>query len=303
MSERADLPPYLEPDVLEQLTHLDLVAREVVEGVRVGAHRSPLRGFSTEFAQHRPYVAGDEVKHVDWRVYSRTGRYHVKLYEAETNFSCSILLDASSSMRFGSGQLSKLEYAKRLAASLAYLVVDQRDAVGLGLFDAELRDYAEPRSSQSTVHRLARGLAELEPVPRTDVAAVLHEVAHRIPRRGLVILISDLLDEVDGFLEGLHHLRHRGHDVSVMHTLDPQELSFPFDGTARFEGLEGEAELMTQPRRVREAYLRELHAFLDRVRIACEKMGADYVLADTSRPLAGLITAYLSQRAHGRGGR
>jgi len=289
---------HLDPQVLERLNRLDLIARRIVEGSRVGMHRSPLRGFSTEFAQHRQYVPGDELKHIDWRVYSRSRRYYVKLYEAETNFNAYVLLDSSTSMRYGSGELTKLEYAKYMAASLAYLVIDQRDTVGLCTFDDQLRHYLEPRSTFSVVQHIANVLDALEPRPSTNIADVLHEVAQRVGRRGAVMLISELFDDIDGFLDGLSHLRFRGHDIVVFHTLDPYELNFPFDRTMRFEGLEAEPEILTQPKRVREAYLRELNAFLDRVRIACEKMGAEYILADTSRPLTGLLSAFLAGREH-----
>jgi uncharacterized protein (DUF58 family) len=290
---------YLDPQILQRLDHLELVARRVVEGMRVGMHRSPLRGFSTEFAQHRQYVPGDELKHIDWGVYARTNRYYVKLYEAETNFDAYILLDGSSSMRYGSGDVTKLDYAKYLAASLSYMTVSQRDTVGMGVFDGQLRHYIEPRSTQRVVRYIAAELEQMEPTPSTDVAAVLHEIARRMKRRSVVVLISDLLDDVGGFLTGLNHLYFGGHDLIVFHTLDPYELEFPFDGTTRFDGLENEPQILTQPRRVREAYLDELHQFLDRVRISCERLGADYLLTDTSKPLAATLSSFLAKRSHG----
>ncbi|MCX5683747.1 MAG: DUF58 domain-containing protein, partial [Planctomycetota bacterium] len=175
---------YLDSSILQKLDSLDLVAREIVEGVRVGMHKSPLRGFSTEFAHHRPYSPGDSVRHLDWRVYGRTERYYIKLYEAETNFDAHILLDASSSMRFGSGALSKLEYAKFMAASLAYMIVEQRDSVGLAAFDSELRRYLPPRSARGVISSIDEALAQTVAEPRTNIAALLHEFAGRIPRRG-----------------------------------------------------------------------------------------------------------------------
>ncbi len=295
---------YLDPRVLQKLGPLDLVARRVVEGVRVGMHKSPLRGFSTEFAQHRQYAPGDELKHIDWRVYGRTSRYYVKLYEAETNFTAHLLLDASSSMRFASGSVSKLEYAKFLAASMAYLVIDQRDAVGMGVFDDQVRAYIEPKSTFSVITRIERELEQVprEPsdVARTNIAAILHEFANRIPRRGFVILFSDLLDDADAYLEGINHLRFRGHNVVVFHVLDTAELTFPYGGTTRFEGLEDDGDLLTQPLRVRNAYLEALEAFLRKVRLACERAGVDYVLADTSQPLDATLTGYLAAHQVGR---
>jgi uncharacterized protein (DUF58 family) len=287
---------YLDPAVLEKLGPLDLIAREVVEGVRVGMHKSPLRGFSTEFAQHRQYVPGDELKHVDWRVYARTSRYYVKLFEAETNFTANMLLDASRSMHYGSGSVSKLDYAKYMAASLAHMVVEQRDSAGLAVFDSELRRYIEPKGSRRVVRHIAEALEEVEPEPRTDVASIMHEFARRIPRRGFVLLFSDLFDHVDEFLNGLSHLRFRGHNIVVFHVLDPSELEFPFHGTCRFVGLEGEDPIVTQPTRIREAYLNELEAFLTQVRLGCERNRVDYVLVDTSRPVEAVLTEYLISR-------
>jgi uncharacterized protein (DUF58 family) len=292
-------PRYLDPLVLQKLGPLDLVARQVVEGVRVGMHKSPLRGFSTEFAQHRQYSPGDELKHIDWRVYGRTSRYFVKLYEAETNFTAHLLLDASQSMRFASTSVSKLEYAKFLAASMAYMIVDQRDAAGLGVFDDQVRSYIEPKSTFSVITRIERELEKVKGEPRTNVAAILHEFANRIPRRGFVILFSDLLDDADAYLEGINHLRFRGHNVVVFHVLDTAELTFPYGGTVRFEGLENDGDLLTQPLRVRNAYLEALEAFLRKVRLACERAGVDYVLADTSQPVDAVLTGYLAARQVG----
>ncbi len=289
-------PRYLDPEVLARLGPLDLVAREVVEGLRVGMHKSPLCGFSTEFAQHRQYVPGDEYRHVDWRVYGRTGRLYVKLYEAETNFTAYMLLDASRSMHYGSGGVTKLEYAKFIAASLAYLIVEQRDTVGLAVFDARLRRFVEPRSSLSVVNTIDEELAKAEPVPRTDVAALLHEFARRIPRKGLVILFSDLFDRVGQFLKGLDHLRFRGHDVTVFHLLDPFELAFPFDGSMKFVGLENEGEVVTEPRRVRAAYLNELGAFLGRIKSSCDRSRVDYVQVNTSEPVGAVLSEWLHRR-------
>jgi uncharacterized protein (DUF58 family) len=290
---------YLDPAILQNLDSLDLVAREVVEGVRVGMHKSPLRGFSTEFAHHRPYVPGDAVRHIDWRVYGRTERYYIKLYEAETNFDAHLLLDASGSMRFASGPVSKLEYAKFMAASLAYMIVDQRDSVGLAVFDSQLRRYLPPRSAMGVIANIDQALAEAVPEPRTDVAALLHEFANRIERRGFVILFSDLFDHVDDFLKGLNHLRFCGHNVVVFHVLDPYELTFPFGGgTWRFEGLELEGEVTTQPKRIRAAYLDELRQFLRQIKTACERSHVDYVLVDTSKPVDVVLSAYLIGRIH-----
>lgn len=289
-------PRYLDPRVLQRLGSLELVAREVVEGVRIGMHRSPLRGYSTEFSHHRPYVPGDPLRHVDWRVYGRTSRYYLKLFESETDFAAHLLLDASSSMHYASGSVSKLEYAKYLAASLAHLIVSQRDAVGLAVFDGELQRYVEPTSIPGISGTIAGELEKVEPRPRTDVAGILHEFARRITRRGFVVVFSDLLDHVREFARGLEHLRFRGHNVVVFHVLDPHELEFPFDGTRKFRGLEDLDEIVTRPRRVREAYLAELERYLDEVRTACDRSTVDYCLVDTSQPVDVVLSRYLIQR-------
>ncbi|MEI7836873.1 MAG: DUF58 domain-containing protein [Planctomycetota bacterium] len=287
---------YLDPATIQKIGSLELVAREVVEGLRVGMHKSPMRGFSTEFIHHRQYVPGDNIRHLDWRVYGRTQRYYVKLYQAETNFEANLLLDASSSMHYGSGKVSKLEYAKYMAASLAYLIVKQRDSVGLGVFDDALRSYVAPKGSVSVIQDIERELAAATPVPRTNIASQLHEFAIRLRRRGLVMLFSDLFDNIDDFVRGLDHLRFCGHNVTVFHVLDPNELTFPFDGTYKFKGLENADEVLTEPRRIRAAYLGELDKFLRQIRGACERSKIDYVLVDTSKPNDEVLSAYLIGR-------
>lgn len=291
---------YLDPRTLQRIGSPEVVARQVVEGLRVGMHRSPLRGFSTEFDQHRQYVPGDSLRHIDWRVFGRTERYYVKLYEAETNFDANLLLDCSASMRFRSGTLSKLHYAKYLVASLAHLIAAQRDAVGLGVFDDRLRDYLEPSSSPAAVRQIGDLLDRVRGEPRTDVVSILNEFARRMPRRGVVMLVSDLLDCEARLGRGLEHLRFRGHDVAVFHTLDPAELNFEFGGTKRFRGLEDFQTLEAEPRRIRRAYLAQLTRFLRRVRGACEKAGVDYKLVDTSRPLDVVLSEFLAERRTGR---
>lgn len=297
MEQRLNSHRYLDPHVLQRIGPLQLVARQVVEGLRVGAHASPMRGFSTEFAHHRPYAAGDAVRHVDWRVYGRTQRYFVKLYDAETNFDVYLLLDASSSMRYGSGEITKLEYAKMLAASLAYLTIQQRDSVGLGVFDAELRSFVPPSSTRGVISTIGQKLEEAEPEPRTDVAAILHEFAQRIRRRSFIMLFSDLFVPEDEVIKGLDHLAFGNHNVSVFHTLDPQELELSFKGTCRFVGLEGEAEITTQPRRIAATYKREVDAFTHKLRRACERQHADYTLVNTRDPLEVVLTEYLLRRS------
>ena len=237
------------------------------------------------------------MRHVDWRVYGRTERYYVKLYDAETNFDAYLLLDASSSMRYGSANHSKLEYAKFMAASLAYLIIAQRDSVGLAVFDSRLRSFVPPGGTQGMIATIERKLLEARCEPRTDVAALLHEIARRIKRRSFVILFSDLFGSVGELVKGLDHLAFGGHNITVFHTLDPHELELPFSGTCRFVGLEGEPEIITQPRRIQAAYMKEVADFTAQVRSACERNHADYVLVNTARPLEVILSEYLLRRS------
>jgi uncharacterized protein (DUF58 family) len=212
----------------------------------VGSHRSPLRGFSTEFAHHRQYSPGDAIRDIDWRVFGRTERYYTKLYEAETNFDCHLLIDASASMTYASGKVSKLEYAKFLAAALAYIVLKQRDSVGLSIFDSRCA-HLPPRSTMGMILQIDRLLREAKAAPTNTIAKQLHDIALMMNRRSFVIVISDLLADVDDILAGLDHLRFDGHNVVVLHTLDPYEIEFPVHGHLAFDGLELEEPLTTQP--------------------------------------------------------
>lgn len=297
MSDHLPQTFYLNPELLQKLGDLELVAREVVEGLRAGSHRSPLKGFSTEFAHHRQYAPGDAIRDIDWRVYGRTDRYYTKLYEAETNFDCYLLVDASSSMTYGSGKVNKLEYAKFLAASLAYLVLKQRDSVGLSVFDSEVRAYLPPRSAMGIILQIDRLLRDSTPTPKSAIAKQLHDIALLMKRRGVVVLISDLLADADDILAGLDHLRFDGHNVIVLHTLDPYELEFPFKGTWRFEGLEQEPSLTTQPERIRDDYLASINKYLEALRAGCVGSHIDYTVVNTSRPLDAVLSEFFFNRA------
>lgn len=296
MSEHLPQTNYLDPQVLQKLGDLELIAREVVEGLRVGTHRSQLRGFSTEFAHHRQYAPGDAIRSIDWRVYGRTERYYTKLYEAETNFDCYLLIDASASMSYASGSVSKLEYAKFLAASLAYIVLKQRDSVGLSIFDSEVRSHLPPRSTMGIILQIDQLLQGIKPTPRTSIAKQLHDIALMIKRRSFVVVISDLLSDVDDILGGLEHLRFDGHNVVVLHTLDPYELEFPFKGAWCFEGLEEEEPLTTQAERIREDYLNSFNEYLQALREGCVASQIDYTTVDTSLPLDRVLNEFFFRR-------
>ena len=296
MSEHLPQTNYLDPQVLQKLGDLELIAREVVEGLRVGTHRSQLRGFSTEFAHHRQYAPGDAIRSIDWRVYGRTERYYTKLYEAETNFDCYLLIDASASMSYASGSVSKLEYAKFLAASLAYIVLKQRDSVGLSIFDSEVRSHLPPRSTMGIILQIDQLLQGIKPTPRTSIAKQLHDIALMIKRRSFVVVISDLLSDVDDILGGLEHLRFDGHNVVVLHTLDPYELEFPFKGAWCFEGLEEEEPLTTQAERIREDYLNSFNEYLQTLREGCVASQINYTTVDTSLPLDRVLNEFFFRR-------
>lgn len=287
---------YLDPATLSHIGSLEVVARQVVEGVRIGHHKSPARGVSSEFNAYRQYTQGDETRHIDWKAYARCDRYYVKLFDAETNFVCNSLLDASKSMTYSSGKISKIEYAKYLAASLSYLVVDQGDSAGMAIFDGKLQKYVEPKGSKRVLQDMSNELEKVVPQPRTNVGAILHDFAHRMKRRGFVMIFSDLFDNTDEFIAGLNHLRFGGHNVVLFHILDPYEIEFPLAGMWKFLGLEGEGEVITQPSRVRANYLKELEEFVGKIRKACGKAQVDYVLVNTAQPVEQTISSYLIQR-------
>jgi uncharacterized protein (DUF58 family) len=287
---------YLQPEVVARAQALGIKARTIVEGLRVGDHRSPFRGYSVEFVQHRQYAPGDDIRHIDWKSYGRSERYTIKQYEQETNFLGHVLVDASGSMLYGEGQTNKLEYAKLLAATLAYVIIHQRDSAGLAIFAEGWRARLPISGQPGHMKNVLEALEAAEPRDKTAIGPLLHELAQQIHRRGLVFLISDCFDDVDQLLLGLRHLRFEGHDVTVFHILHPDELQMPFDGMVRFEGLEERQRLLARPQLIRPAYLRALDKYLNELRAGCEADRCDYVLMDTSRPLAVALSEYLVRR-------
>lgn len=287
---------YLHPDVIARAQALGLKARTVVEGLRVGDHKSPYRGFSVEFVQHREYVPGDDTRHIDWKSYGRNERYTIKQYEQETNFAAHVLVDASRSMLYGEGATNKLEYAKLLAAALTYLIVHQRDSVSLNVFDAGWRNRLPASGQPGHVQTVLHTLESVEPREKTSIGPLLHDLAQQISRRGLVFLISDCFDDVPLLLDGLRHLRFAGHEVTVFHVMHPDELEFPFNGMVKFDGMEEKQQLLTRPQLIRPAYLRALERFQKDLQGGCERNRCDYVLMNTGRPLAETLTAYLARR-------
>lgn len=288
---------YLKPEVAAQLANMELRARLVVEGFITGLHKSPYHGFSVEFIEHRQYMPGDEIKHLDWKAYGKTGRYYVKQFEEETNLKTYLILDASRSMSYGSEErLKKIEYASYIAASLAHLMMEQRDAVGLTIYDEEVKLFMPPRATRPYLKQILIELENLQSGNKTNTAGALHQVAERIKRRGLVIVISDLFDDPKKIMTALKHFRHKGNEVIVMQVLDPLERSFAFGQDAVFRDLETEEEMMTQPWHIQKAYQKAFQEMLDNYRRECRENMIDYVLLDTSVPFDRALIEYLTKR-------
>ncbi len=289
---------YLSPLTLAELKGLDLKARLIVEGFVSGLHKSPYHGFSVEFAEHREYVPGDDLRYVDWKVYGKTDRFYLKEYEEETNFACYLLVDTSESMRYQSERaaVSKLEYAKYVAAALGYLVTRQQDAAGLALFDTGVQTFLRASAQPAHLKHLIGVLDEKAAGGETSLGPIFHDLAERIRKRGLVIILSDLFDDVDSLMMGLKHFRYRRHDVSVMQLIDPAEQDFPFEEPTLFKGLEGLPSAMTDPRSLRRAYQREFDTFLQKVRGGCRDLHMDYTLLRTDQPLDVALRTFLTRR-------
>ncbi len=292
----SDSKRFLHPEAVQKIAHLEVRARHIVEGFLSGAHRSPYFGQSIEFLQHREYAPGDDIRHIDWKVWAKQDRYYIKQYEEETNLRCTLVCDVSGSMRYGSGPLNKYEYGCTIAASLAYLLLRQQDSVGCVSFDDATRVVVPPRTKRNHLQAIIQALDVSKPHEKTDLFHILRNVAEESPRRGMIVLISDLLAERDGLFRGLRLLKQRGHDVLVFHVLDDDELDFEFSGSTRFEGLETPDNLNCNPRALREGYLEALHAYLDEVRRGCAKHVVDYALLRTSMPLDVALATYLSSR-------
>lgn len=291
-----DSKRFLHPEAIKRIARLDLRARHVVEGFLSGMHRSPYFGQSVEFLQHREYVAGDDLRHVDWKVWARQDRLVVKQFEEETNLRCTVLVDVSSSMGYGRGPLNKYEYACTVAACLAYLVLRQQDAAGCVTFDETIRARVPLRSKHNHILSIVQSLAVSQPQDKTDMHAILAGVAETYPRRGMMVLVSDLLTDQAQLQKGLKLLRQRGHDVLVLHILDDDELDFPFNGPTRFEGLESPDFLNCNPRALREGYLAAMQEYLDTLRRECARNTVDYALIRTSQPLDAVLATFLSRR-------
>jgi len=277
----------LDPESLAKLQGLELRARHIVDGFQSGKHRSSHRGQSVEFAEHRVYSAGDDLRYVDWKVFGKTDKVYLKQFEAEANLVCYLLVDISESMRYQSNpkSLSKLEYAQCLATALAYVVLRQHDRVSLATFDDQLRELIRESGNPASLHQLVHLMARAEAIQKSDLGNVLHEASSRFQRPGVVVVISDLLGDVDSLLLGLKHLRYQRHEVVLLQVLDPAETDFNFDRPTRFEGLEALPEVLVQPRAIRQAYLTALDEFLERIEAGCRSLQADYFRIKTDEAL------------------
>lgn len=275
---------------------MDLRARHVVEGFLSGMHRSPHFGQSVEFRQHREYTPGDDLRHVDWQVWARQDRLYVKQFESDTNMRVNLLVDVSNSMGYGDGPLTKFEYAATIAVSLTHLVLKQQDAIGCLTFDASVRSRIQTLSRKTQMQAIINALQSTQPANKTDLQSIFKQAADIFPKRGMMIVVSDLLSDVDLTLKGLRLLRQRGHDVLLFHVMDDDEIEFPFTGPTKFEDLESETKLACNPKALRDGYLESLNEFLNKVRRGCAKAEVDYALVKTSDPMDAVLAAFLSSR-------
>ena len=287
---------YLDPAIIARLGTIDLKARTIVEGFLTGLHRSPYKGFSVEFAEYRQYLPGDDLATLDWKVYARSDRHFVKKYEEETNLTCHLLIDVSASMGYGSGDITKLQYGSYLTGALAYLMHRQRDSFGLIAFDDSISALLPASARSGHLRTVLLALERLQMGTRTNVAKPLHDLAAAVRKQGMVVLVSDLLDDPARVLDGLKHFRYRGTDVIVFHILDPYELKFPFEQAARFRDVETQEEVMAVPSSVREDYLERMRGLIEFYRRQLGLAGIDYCQLDTSQPLELGLMAYLMTR-------
>lgn len=303
MAERNDDDPrrFFHPATIARISRLDLRARQLVEGFISGMHKSPFFGHSVEFVQHREYTIGDDIRHLDWKVWSKTDRFYIKQFEAETNLRAHLVVDVSESMHYGNGPLNKYEYACTIGACLAYLAVRQQDACSLVTFDSDVRQILPSRSNQSHLEAIVKAMHVSRPREKTDIEKILRRVVENVQGRGLVVIISDLLVDRESLFRGLEMLCQRRHDILMFHMLDVDELSFPFAGLTRFEGMEEMPVIDCDPRALRQGYLDALQNYLVEVRRGCTRIGVDYQLVHTSNYLDAVLAKFLHRRMSQRG--
>jgi uncharacterized protein (DUF58 family) len=294
--DKEDPRRFLHPETIARISRLDLRAQHVVEGFISGMHRSPFFGHSVEFVQHREYVSGDDLRHLDWKVWSKTDRFYIKQYEEETNLRSNLVVDVSESMHYGRGPLNKYEYGCTIAACIGYLLLRQQDSVGLTTFDSDVRQVVPARSQQTHIDAIVKGLHVSKPREKTDLERILRRVTEKISARGMIVIVSDLLADREPLFRGLEMLTHRKHDILLFHILDDDELTFPFAGTTKFEGMEELPHLLCDPRALRDGYIEALEEYLVEVRRGCLKRGIDYALVRTGDYLDAVLSKFLHHR-------
>ncbi len=305
MSEAAtaDYRKYLEPKTLARIQSLDLRARLIVEGLMTGMHRSPYQGISVEFAQHRPYVPGDDIRHVDWKVFGRSDKIYLKQYQEETNLHLICVVDASESMGFTSfdketfGPWTKYDHATAIAASLSYMAIQQQDSVGLAVFDQTLSRYFKPSNSPSQWRLITNELQTIPKWHKTNTGKILDQLAEKLTHRSLIVILSDFFDDLDSIKKGLRHLRYKKHEIMMFQILDPQEVEFPFEDVTLFKGLEEMGELLTEPRALRAGYLEQLKVFTEGLQKLCRGMNIDFVRMNSGESLDVTLSGFLANRA------
>lgn len=297
-----DSKNFLHPEAIKRIDRLELRAQHIVEGFMAGTHRSPYFGQSVEFLQHRQYVPGDDLRHVDWQVWARQDRLYVKQFEEETNMRVHLLVDVSKSMRYGNGPLNKYEYASTIAATLSYLVLKNQDAISCATFDNKIQQVVRSQTKRTQLNAVIAALENSEPADKTDLYKIFKRAAERFSRKGLIVVVSDLFGDEETTLKGLRLLRQRGHEVILFHVLDDDELDFPFTSSTKFSDLESDVNLNCNPKALRDGYLEELHSFLDKIKLGCAKAEIDYAMVRTSDSMGAVLAAFLSRRmARNRG--
>lgn len=303
MSEpSADYRRYLDPRTLARVSSLDIRARLIVEGLMTGQHRSPYQGISVEFAQHRPYAPGDDIRHVDWKVFGKTDRIYLKQYQEETNLHLLCVVDASESMAYGSvgegaARWSKYDHATAIAAVLSYMAIQQQDSAGLAIFDQELRRYHKPSNAPIQWKLVTQELSQTPRLKKTDTGRVLDQLAEKLTQRSLIVILSDFFDDLESIKRGLRHLRYKKHELLVLQILDPAELDFPFEDVTLFKGLEQAGELLAEPQALRNGYLAQLERFTDELKRLCRGMDIDFQRMNSGEALEATLSAFLATRA------
>jgi uncharacterized protein (DUF58 family) len=301
-AEDVDYRKYLDPKVLARISSLDLRARLIVEGLMTGMHRSPYQGISVEFAQHRQYVAGDDIRHVDWKVFAKTDKVYLKQYQEETNLHLICVVDASESMGYGSvgaegERWTKYDHATAIAASLSYMAIQQQDSVGLAIFDSELKRYFKPSNSPGQWKTVTQELLQVPRLKKTDTGRILDQLAEKLTHRSLIVVLSDLFDDIESIRKGLRHLRYKKHELMVFQILDPMEIGFPFEDVTLFKGLEEMGELLTEPRALRDGYLAQLADFTEQLKKMCRGMHIDFTRMNSGETLDVALSGFLATRA------